>query len=127
MPYLDEMKVFSGRSHSALADDVCEYLEMPLGKAHVSKFSNDNTFVQYEENIRQQDVFIIQPFSYPVNDTIMELLIMIDAAKRASAGASRRSSPTTPTGAPTRRTSPGCPSRRGCWRTFSPWPARTGW
>ncbi len=86
MPYLDDMKVFSGTSHSALAEDVCNYLEMPLGKARVSKFSNDNTFVQYEENIRQQDIFIIQPFSYPVNDTIMELLIMIDAAKRASAG-----------------------------------------
>ncbi len=86
MPYLEEMKIFTGTSHTALAEDVCEYVEMPLGKARVSKFSNDNTFVQYEENIRQQDVFIIQPFSYPVNDTIMELLIMIDAAKRASAG-----------------------------------------
>ncbi|MDE2968879.1 MAG: ribose-phosphate pyrophosphokinase [Chloroflexota bacterium] len=86
MPYLDEMKVFSGNSHTALAEDVCAYLEMPLGQVRVSKFSNDNTFVQYEENIRQQDIFIIQPFAYPVNDTIMELLIMIDAAKRASAG-----------------------------------------
>ena len=86
MPYLEEMKIFSGNSHTALAENVCSYLEMPLGQAHVSKFSNDNTFVQYEENIRQQDVFIVQPFSYPVNDTIMELLIMIDAAKRASAG-----------------------------------------
>ena len=86
MPYLEEMKIFSGNSHTALAEDVCEYLEMPLGKARVTKFSNDNTFVQYEENIRQQDIFIVQPFSYPVNDTIMELLIMIDAAKRASAG-----------------------------------------
>ena len=86
MPYLEEMKVFSGNSHTALAENVCTYLEMPLGQARVSKFSNDNTFVQYEENIRQQDVFIIQPFAYPVNDTIMELLIMIDAARRASAG-----------------------------------------
>ncbi|MDE2801530.1 MAG: ribose-phosphate diphosphokinase, partial [Chloroflexota bacterium] len=86
MPYLDDMKVFSGNSHTALAEDVCAYLEMPLGQVRVSKFSNDNTFVQYEENIRQQDIFIIQPFSFPVNDTIMELLIMIDAAKRASAG-----------------------------------------
>ena len=86
MPYLEEMKIFTGTSHAALAEDVCEYVEMPLGRARVTKFSNDNTFVQYEENIRQQDVFIIQPFSYPVNDTIMELLIMIDAAKRASAG-----------------------------------------
>ena len=86
MPYLDDMKVFSGNAHAALAEDVCNYLEMPLGKVRVSKFSNDNTFVQYQENIRQQDIFILQPFAYPVNDTIMELLIMIDAAKRASAG-----------------------------------------
>jgi len=65
---------------------VCSYVDIPVGKATISKFSNDNTFVQYQENIRQQDVFIIQPFAYPVNDSIMELLIMIDAAKRASAG-----------------------------------------
>ena len=86
MPYLDDMKIFSGNAHTALAEDVCSYLGIPLGRAKVSKFSNDNTFVQYEENIRQQDTFIVQPFAYPVNDTIMELLIMIDAAKRASAG-----------------------------------------
>ena len=83
---LEELKVFTGNAHQALAQEVCEYLGIGLGKAQVYKFSNDNTFVQYQENIRQQDVFIIQPFAYPVNDTIMELLIMVDAAKRASAG-----------------------------------------
>ena len=86
MPDLEKLKIFSGGSHPTLAQDVCSSVDMPLGRATVSKFSNDNTFVQYQENIREQDVFIIQPFSYPVNDTIMELLIMIDAAKRASAG-----------------------------------------
>ena len=86
MPELENLKIFSGAAHPTLAQEVCSYVDIPVGKATVSKFSNDNTFVQYEENIRQQDVFIIQPFSYPVNDTIMELLIMIDAAKRASAG-----------------------------------------
>ena len=86
MPDLENLKIFSGSSHPALAQEVCSYVDIPIGRATVSKFSNDNTFVKYEENIRQQDVFIIQPFGYPVNDMIMELLIMIDAAKRASAG-----------------------------------------
>ena len=86
MPPLDHLKVFSGSAHPSLARAMCDYLEIPMGDALVTKFANDNTFVQYQENIRQQDVFIVQPFTYPVNDSIMELLIMIDAAKRASAG-----------------------------------------
>jgi ribose-phosphate pyrophosphokinase len=69
-----------------LAESVCEYLEMPLGQAEVFKFSNDNSFVRIQENVRQRDVFIVQPTCYPVNDNLMELLIMIDACKRASAG-----------------------------------------
>ena len=86
MPNLEDLKIFSGATHSTLALDVSAYVDIPLGKATVSKFGNGNTFVQYQENIRQQDVFIVQPFGHPVNDSIMELLIMIDAAKRASAG-----------------------------------------
>ena len=78
--------VFSGRSHPTLATDISDYLGIPKGESNVFKFSNDNTFVQFQENIRQRDVFLVQPFAYPVNDHIMELLIMIDAAKRASAG-----------------------------------------
>ena len=78
--------VFSGRADASLAKDISEYLGIPKGESNVFKFSNDNTFVQFQENIRQRDVFLIQPFAYPVNDHIMELLIMIDAAKRASAG-----------------------------------------
>ncbi len=85
-PILDELKVFTGNGHSELAQSVCEYLDIPLGQAEVFKFANDNTFVQIRENIRQRDVFIIQPTCYPVNDNLMELLIMIDAFKRASAG-----------------------------------------
>ena len=57
-----------------------------MGKCDVFKFSNDNTFVSFKENIRERDVFLVQSFSAPVNDHIMELLVMIDAAKRASAG-----------------------------------------
>ena len=82
---LEELKVFTGNAHPALAKAVCEYLEIPLGQAEVFKFSNDNTFVRIRENIRSHDVFIIQPTCSPTNDNLMELLIMIDAAKRASA------------------------------------------
>ena len=86
MPSFDELRVFSGTAHSDLTEAICQYLDISLGQADVFKFTNDNTFVQFKENIRQRDVFIVQPFSYPVNDKIVELLIMIDAAKRASAG-----------------------------------------
>ena len=85
-PVLDELKVFTGNSHPDLAQSVCDYLEIPLGESEVFKFANDNTFVRIKENIRQRDVFIVQPTCYPVNDNLMELLIMIDACKRASAG-----------------------------------------
>ena len=85
-PVLDELKVFTGNAHPELAKSVCEYLDIPLGEAEVFKFANDNTFVRIKENIRQRDVFIVQPTCYPVNDNLMELLIMIDACKRASAG-----------------------------------------
>jgi ribose-phosphate pyrophosphokinase len=85
-PILDELKVFTGNGHPALAQSVCDYLEIPLGKAEVFKFANDNSFARIHENIRQRDVFIVQPTCFPVNDNLMELLIMIDACKRASAG-----------------------------------------
>ena len=86
MPLFEDLKVFSGNAHQGLAKDVCTYLGITLGKSEVFKFSNDNTFVRIHENIRERDVFLVQPVSAPVNDHIMELLIMIDAAKRASAG-----------------------------------------
>ena len=86
MSPVDELKVFSGNAHPLLAHQVCDYLDIPMAKAEVFKFTNDNTFVRILENVRQRDVFIIQPICTPVNDNLMELLIMIDAAKRASAG-----------------------------------------
>jgi ribose-phosphate pyrophosphokinase len=82
----DELKIFTGNAHPALAKDICEYLQIELGKVDVFQFSNENTFVRICENIRHRDVFLVQPFSSPVNQNIMELLIMVDAAKRASAG-----------------------------------------
>jgi len=86
MALYEELEIFSGTANPELAEAVCDYLGMPLGKIEVFKFSNDNTFVRIQENVRQRDVFLVQAFSYPVNDHLMELLIMIDAAKRASAG-----------------------------------------
>ena len=86
MALYEELKIFSGTANPELAEAVCDYLGMPLGKIDVFKFSNDNTFVRINENVRQRDVFLMQAFSYPVNDHLMEMLIMIDAAKRASAG-----------------------------------------
>ncbi len=79
-------RVFSGRANPQLAQSICDYLETPLGRSDLFEFSNENIFVQYQENIRQRDVFIVQSLVSPVNRSIMELLIMIDAAKRASAG-----------------------------------------
>jgi ribose-phosphate pyrophosphokinase len=81
-----DLCVFSGNAHPELAQDVCTSLEMPLGQAEVFEFSNENIFVRVLENVRQKDVFILQPLSTPVNRSVMELLIMIDAFKRASAG-----------------------------------------
>jgi ribose-phosphate pyrophosphokinase len=82
----DQLKIFSGNAHPELARSICCYLEVPLGECEVFQFSNENIFVKLQENVRQRDVFIVQPMSTPVNTSIMELLIMIDAAKRASAG-----------------------------------------
>ncbi|MFQ5873449.1 MAG: ribose-phosphate diphosphokinase [Dehalococcoidia bacterium] len=82
----DELKVFTGNAHPKLADDICKYLGTPLGRAEVFEFSNENIFVRILENIRERDVFLVQPICSPVNKSMMELLIMIDAAKRASAG-----------------------------------------
>ena len=81
----DELKVFSGNAHPKLAEEVCEYLGLPLGKMEVFEFSNENIFVRVLENVRQRDVFIVQPICSPVNKSLVELLIIIDAMKRASA------------------------------------------
>jgi len=82
---MDEIKVFTGNAHPSLAQAVADYLKLPLGKCEVFEFSNGNTFVRILENVRQRDVFVIQPLSMPVDHSIMEMLIMLDALKRASA------------------------------------------
>jgi len=82
---VDEMKVFSGNAHPALAQAIAEYLGTPLGKCEVIQFSNENTFVRILENVRERDVYVVQSISSPVNQNLVELLIMLDALKRASA------------------------------------------
>jgi ribose-phosphate pyrophosphokinase len=82
---MDELRVFSGTAHPALAMSVCEYLRIPLGKAEVFEFSNENIFVRILENVRERDIFVIQPICSPVNKSLVELLIMLDAFRRASA------------------------------------------
>jgi len=83
---MDELKVFTGNAHPTLVQAVTEYLGIPLGQCEVFEFSNENIFVRVLENVRQRDVFIIQPLCSPVNKNLVELLIMVDAMKRASAG-----------------------------------------
>jgi ribose-phosphate pyrophosphokinase len=83
---MDELKVFSGTAHPALAGAVCDYLGIPLGESEVFEFSNENIFVRILENVRERDVFIVQPICSPVNKSLVELLIMLDALRRASAG-----------------------------------------
>jgi ribose-phosphate pyrophosphokinase len=80
-----DLSVFAGNAHQKLARDVCRYLGVDLGKADVFKFSNENLFVKINQNVREQDVFVIQPTYPDVSDSVMELLIMLDAFKRASA------------------------------------------
>jgi ribose-phosphate pyrophosphokinase len=83
MPY--ELKLFTGNAHRVLAEEIAACLGLPLGEADVSRFSDGEVFVQINENVRGADVFIVQPTCPPVNDTLMELLVMLDAVKRASA------------------------------------------
>src|SRR4030095_2724329 len=80
-----EMKVFSGSANRELAERICKYIGIPLGKATISSFPDGETYVMIEENVRGRDVFLIQPTSPPSNEHLMELLIMVDAARRASA------------------------------------------
>ena len=83
---MDELRVFSGTAHPALAVSVCDYLGIPLGELEVFEFSNENIFVRILENVRERDVFVIQPICSPVSKSLVELLIMLDAFRRASAG-----------------------------------------
>ncbi len=82
---IDKMKVFAGNANTELAEDICKYIQLPLSKAEVRRFSDGEIFVEIGENVRGRDVFVIQPTCPPVNDHLMELVIMVDALRRASA------------------------------------------
>jgi ribose-phosphate pyrophosphokinase len=82
---LDGVKIFSGSAHPELSQRICAHLGLPLGKTKLTRFSNQNLLVQIDENVREDDVFVIQPSCPPVSDGILEMLITIDALKHASA------------------------------------------
>jgi len=83
MPY--ELKLFSGNAHRPLAEEIARHLHVKVGDADVARFSDGEVYVQINENVRGEDVFIIQPTCPPVNENLLELLVMLDAFKRASA------------------------------------------
>ena len=80
-----KLKIFTGNANPALAQEICDYLGLPLGEATVGRFNNGEVQIMIDESVRGKDVFIVQPTSYPVNDNMMELFVMADALKRASA------------------------------------------
>jgi hypothetical protein len=81
----DTMKVFSGNAHHALAVRISEYVGTPLGKIDIRRFPDGEIFVKIDDNIRGKDIYVVQSLCYPPNESLMELLIIIDAARRASA------------------------------------------
>ncbi|WP_026369228.1 ribose-phosphate diphosphokinase [Kallotenue papyrolyticum] len=86
MSRFDELKIFSGTGHPALTEAICSYIGVQAAGIQIQKFPNDNIFVKLLESIREQDVFIVQSLHTPLSDRIMELLLIIDACKRDSAG-----------------------------------------
>ena len=80
-----ELKVFGGRAHPSLVEEICQYLQIPPGKMTKYTFSDGEIFCQIDENVRGSDIFVVQPTCHPVNENLMELLIMLDAFKRSSA------------------------------------------
>ncbi len=119
------MKIVAGNSNRPLAEGICSYLNMPMTRAVVRRFNDMEVFVEIQENVRGQDMFVVQSTSFPANDHLMELLIIIDALKRASA---RRVTPSFPISAMRGRTgnpAPAPPSRPSSWPTSSPEPAPT--
>jgi ribose-phosphate pyrophosphokinase len=81
----DNLKIFTGTAHRTLAEEICRSLGLPLGNSSVTRFSDGEVYFQIHENVRGEDVFVIQPTCRPVDTTLVELLLMIDAFKRSSA------------------------------------------
>ena len=89
----DKFKIFSGTANEPLADEICAFLDIPRGQAQLTRFKDGEIYLQILENVRGADVFVVQPTCFPVDQHLMELLLMIDALKRASA---RRITPVIP-------------------------------
>jgi len=85
-PVLKALTIFSGNANRDLADAICKYLETPLGQCEATRFADGEIYVEVNENVRGVNCFVVQPTCSPVNDNLMELLVIIDALKRASAG-----------------------------------------
>src|SRR5262245_1434929 len=81
----DKFKIFCGTANEALTDEICKFLQMERGKATVTRFKDGEVYIQILENVRGADVFVVQPTCFPVDEHLMELLLMVDALKRASA------------------------------------------
>src|ERR1044071_7545231 len=81
----DKFKIFCGTANEALTDEICAFLGMERGKATVTRFSDGEVYIQVMENVRGADVFVVQPTCFPVDEHLMELLLLVDALKRASA------------------------------------------
>ena len=109
-----DMKIFTGNANPALAQEICKLIGIKLGEAEVKSFADGEASVSLYETVRGSDVFLINSTCKPVNDSLMELLIMIDACKRASAGRARIARPRAAT-----------PSPPSWWPTCSPPPALT--
>src|SRR5438132_4822545 len=80
----DKFKIFCGTANEPLADEICQFLGMQRGQAHMTRFSDGEVYLQILENVRGADVFVVQPTCYPVDQHLMELMLMIDALKGAS-------------------------------------------
>ena len=87
------ISIFSGTANQQLASQIADYLELPLGRCRVPRFSDGEIFAEIQENVRGVDVYVVQPTCAPANDNLMELLILVDALKRASAGSITAVSP----------------------------------
>ena len=88
----NEVCIFSGMAHRELAGEICDRLGVPLSPSLTRRFSNDNLYVQLQESVREKDVFVIQPLTVPCSDHLVELLLLLDAARSASASGPPRAS-----------------------------------
>ena len=113
----DSFQVFSGSANRPLAERICEYLGVPLGGAMVGRFPDGEIRLKLNDDVRGRDVFLVQPTAPPVNENLVELLIMIDAARRASARRITAVIPYYGYARMDRKDEVACPSRRSSWPT----------